>query len=456
MMMQACIREKMNIPVVFDMFYRKQPFGGGYAIFAGLSELLQILSQFSFSKDDIQYLRQLGNFEESFLNYLQEYHFSGDIWALTEGSLCFPSEPLIRIHTTLAEAQLIEGLVLNILNFQTLIATKTARMVYAAEGGKIIEFGLRRAQGFSGALWASRAAYIGGAMATSNVLAGKIYNIPVTGTMAHSWIMAFPNEQKAFQHYANVYPHSLTFLIDTYDTLQSGLPHSIQVAKKMRKQKIGIRLDSGDIEYLSREVRQQLNAAGLHSATITVSNELNEVIIHQLVQSHCPIDYWGVGTNLVTGGDSSSLGGVYKMVAKKINTIFVPTMKISDNPDKVSNPGIKQVYRFEDAQQFLADYIALHDESITPDHSYTLYHPSGDYRQFSISKYTHIIPLLSKVMQRGEICEPLPSLVNIREYVQQQLTKLDSTHKRIINPHIYKVSISEKLRYLKRSLLYHS
>jgi nicotinate phosphoribosyltransferase len=326
-MMQGYMLQGKNEEVVFDMFFRRQPFSGGYSIFTGLSDILDSLENISFSEEDLNYLRSLKIFKDDFLEYLKEFKFTGNVYAMDEGSIIFPNEPIIRIHSTIIEAQLIESLILNTINFQTLIATKSARVSYASGGSTILEFGLRRAQGFDGALTASRAAFIGGSDATSNTLAGKIYGIPVKGSMAHSWIMAFDSELEAFRKFTELYPDSAILLIDTYDTLGSGIENAIIVGLEQKKKgkSITVRLDSGDFFYLSREIRKRLDAAGLLNAKIVVSNDLDEEIIHQLLTDGATIDTWGVGTNLVTGGTDSAFGGVYKLAAKKIGGIFTAT-----------------------------------------------------------------------------------------------------------------------------------
>ena len=298
-MMQGYLLQKENPGVVFDMFFRRQPFGGGFAVFAGLEDLLKYVSALAFSQEDLAYLESLGAFRPEFLDYLAGFRFTGDIWAMDEGTLAFPGEPLVRVHGSLMETQLIESALLAIINFQTLIATKSARVRQAANGGTVIEFGLRRAQGVDGALSASRAAFIGGAHATSNTLAGKNFGIPVRGTMAHSWVMAFGSEREAFEKYAEIYPDGALLLIDTYDTLGSGIDNAIAIGKRLTAEghrNFGVRLDSGDLEYLSKKVRQRLDDAGLKEARIVASNELDENIIHQLITQGAPIDIWGVGT----------------------------------------------------------------------------------------------------------------------------------------------------------------
>jgi len=455
-MIQGYHHYGMNPRVVFDMFFRKQPFQGGFSVFAGLEEVLSSIEQFHFSSDDLEYLASLGLFRDDFLEYLRDFRFSGDIFAMPEGTIVFPQEPLVRVHTTLIQAQLIESLLLNVLNFQSLIATKTARIYLASHRGKVLEFGLRRAQGVDGALSASRAAYIGGAAATSNTLAGKLYGIPVTGTMAHSWVMAFKDEKDAFSKFAELYPDQAVLLIDTYDTLQSGVQNAIAIGTelKARGKKLGVRLDSGDIQYLSVKVREALDAAGLEDATIAASNELNEEIIHQLVADHTPIDVWGVGTHMVTGGGDSAFSGVYKLAAKEEDGEFRPTMKVSDNPEKSTNPGIKQVHRFHDENGApLADLITFEDETVDPAATHTFFHPFVDYRQFTMKSPGDITPLLEKQMEDGKRIGTPPSLLETQKLTMDNLSRLDGTYRRIINPHIYKVSISRTVKERKVAIL---
>ncbi|MGE4454149.1 MAG: nicotinate phosphoribosyltransferase [Sphaerochaeta sp.] len=458
-MMQGYFSNNHNPNVVFDMFYRTNPFEGGYVVFAGLHELIDKLESLSFSKEDISYLRGLGKFTPAFLDYLAEYQFSGDLYAMEEGTVVFPGEPLLRIHTNLIEAQLIEGLLLNTLNFQSLIATKAARMSLASNRGLLMEFGLRRAQGSDGALSASRAAFIGGCQVTSNTLAGKTYNIPVAGTMAHSWIMSFESELDSFRAYAELYPDNTVLLIDTYDTLGSGIDNAIIVGLEQKKKgkKIGVRIDSGDLSYLPRVIRKRLDAAGLEDATIVVSNDLTEAIVQTLVQDGVPIDSWGIGTHLVTGGSQSSLNGVYKLAAKEGNDgLFIPTMKISNSFEKTTNPGIKQVYRFSDNEAgSLADLITLEKEKINLGKKYTFYHPfaEADFFEMECTRYTGIQKLINKQMEGGKRIGSKPSLQDIQGYVQRELNTFHKSYLRQINPHIYKVSLSAKLKKLKMELL---
>lgn len=467
-MAQGYWKHGMNNRAVFDMFYRKQPFDGGFSVFAGLETFLHTLEHFRFSKDDIGYLASLKIFDSGFLEYLSNFRFSGQIWAMDEGSIVFPHEPLIRVDAGLIEAQIIEGMLLNSVNFQSLIATKAARVWLASGKGTIMEFGLRRAQGPDGAISASRAAFIGGASGTSNVLAGQKYQIPVMGTMAHSWIMSFNSEQEAFDAYAKLYPDKTIFLIDTYDTLDSGIQNAIAVGKKLkaRGKRFGVRLDSGDIHYLSIEVRKALDKAGLNDAFITVSNDLNESIIQTLSTAGAPIDSWGVGTQLVTGGTEAAFTGVYKLASRQdaASGKMIPTMKFSDNPEKTTNPGIKQVWRiYDECEKAAADVMTLEDPNDNPgsDHieagkELSFWHPSVDYRHFKWKTNGRIKPLLKPYMKDGKLCRDLPSLHDLQQSCRDGLEEFDASYKRLLNPHIYKISVSEKLRDLKLDLIEHN
>ncbi|MCQ2412150.1 MAG: nicotinate phosphoribosyltransferase [Sphaerochaetaceae bacterium] len=458
-MMQGYFLNNENPDVVFDMFYRTNPFGGGYAVFAGLGELLPQLESLNFSANDIAYLKSLNMFDERFLEYLSTYRFHGDIYAMKEGTTVFPGEPLVRIHTSLIDAQLIESLLLNTINFQTLIATKSMRVCTAAKDGVVMEFGLRRAQGIDGGLSASRAAYIGGCKLTSNTLAGKVFGIPVGGTMAHSWVMAYDNELEAFREFAKIYPNNCILLIDTYDVLGSGIENAIIVGKEQKAKglKMGVRIDSGDLSYLAREVRQRLDDAGLTDATICVSNDLTEQIINTLVSDGVPINSWGVGTNLVTGGDQAALGGVYKLAAKqRKDGTFQPTMKISNSYAKTTNPGIKQVYRFYGNDGVaLADLITLDEEKIKMGDDILFYHPFADGDLFLLrnGKYSRFEKLLNCVMKDGKSLVEKQPLKEIQTFAKESQNQIHRSHKRHMNPHIYKVSLSKKLKDLKHELM---
>ena len=450
---------------VFEFFFRRQPSGGGYAVFAGLETLLENLSAFSFSKGDIEYLQTLGLFEDDFADYLSGFRFSGSIRAVDEGTLVFPHEPVIRVEGSLVECQLIEGMLLNAVNFQSLIATKARRVWLASGEGSIMEFGMRRAQGPDGAMSASRAAFIGGAEGTSNTLAGKMFGIPVVGTMAHSWVMSFPSEEEAFDAYARMYPDHCVFLIDTYHTLKSGIRCAIEVGKRLKKQKknFGVRLDSGDIQYLSVEVRRMLDAAGLNRATIAVSGDLDESVIQTLVASGAPVDVWGVGTRMVTGGIDPAFSGVYKMAAcEDSEGRMRQVMKFSDNPDKTTNPGIKQVWRIRDGRgSAVADVMAqdaLGDSGESAERfevggRHRFWHPAADYRHFYHVIERPLEPLLKKRLSDGEPFGERPTLAEIRSRSLADFATFDPTYKRHLSPHVYKVSISERLYSIKLDLI---
>jgi len=467
-MAQGYWKNNMNNRAVFEMFFRRQPSGGGFAVFAGLEPLMEALQNFSFSQDDLAYLDSLGFFDKGFLDYLKDFRFSGSLWAMDEGTIIFPQEPLLRIDANLIESQIVEGLILNTINFQSLIATKTARVVLASNKGSVVEFGLRRAQGANGALSASRAAFIGGACGTSNVLAGKIYGIPVVGTMSHSWVMAFPDEEAAFRSYAAHYPKKTIFLIDTYDTLKSGILNAVKAGKDLAAagNDFGVRLDSGDMHYLSVEVRRILDEAGFPKATITVSNDLDEYIVETLTKAGAPIDVWGVGTQMVTGGDDSAFTGVYKLAARDTgNGTFLPAIKFSDNPEKTTTPGVKQVWRIKDEKGLaLADIMALDkvEGSSTggqdiPEKGkrYAFWHPQADYRHFyhTIPLEGSVEALLKKRLEGGRALLPSPSLTDIQQKVKDGLETFDQSYKRLLNPHVYKVSVTEELRTLKLELI---
>ncbi|MDR1466430.1 MAG: nicotinate phosphoribosyltransferase [Treponema sp.] len=448
----------MKGEVIFEVSFRCHPFNGGFSVFAGLETLLNNLQNWSFSEDDIAYLKRLGLFEQEFLDYLQNFRFNGSLWAMNEGTVIFPQEPLIRVQGNIIECQLIESMLLNIINFQSLIATKTARVFLASGKGAVIEFGLRRAQGPDGAMSASRAAFIGGAIGTSNTMASKVFGIPALGTMAHSWVMAYESEEEAFSTYADIYPDKTVFVIDTYDTLKSGVPNAIKIGKKLleKGKNFGVRLDSGDIHYLAMQVRDMLNAAGCKKATITVSNELDEYIIEALTDKHAPIDMWGVGTRMVTGGGDSAFGGVYKLVARNDGAGgFSPVMKFSDNPEKTTTPGIKQVWRIKDASGMaVADVLGLEGMDILEKGKrYSFWHTSGDYRCFHHYLEGSATPLLTKRIENGKLIAPQMELTEIQRKTQAELDSFDASYKRLLNPHIYKVSIMENLRKLKLGLI---
>lgn len=425
---------------VFDYFFRKSPFNGGYAIFAGLEDLVSTLEILRFDKQDLLYMKALG-YHSDFIRYLENFRFSGNIYSSLEGDLVFPFRPIMQIEANIIEAQIIETLLLNILNFQTLVATKASRMRWAAEGRTLVDFGLRRAQG-SGGYSASRAAFIGGFDSTSNVVAGRDYGIPVSGTMAHSFVESYDDELSAFYHFAEVQPTDCVLVVDTYDTLKSGLPNAITVAKKMEEnghRLSGIRIDSGDLAYLAKESRKRLNNAGLDYVKIAVSNQLDEYIIKSLLEQQAPIDVFGVGTSLVTGHPDGALDGVYKLSLANGK----PRIKLSENISKITLPHRKQVYRVIDSDgSFLgADAITLADEEDVE----IMHHPMYPLKSLSLNKYAKE-PLLQRVMVNGIRVKNPEKLSEILEYSRMRMEKLPEEYKRFNNPHIYKVGISEKMR----------
>ncbi len=436
-----------NNTAVFDYFFRKLPFEGGYAVFAGLETLLEILENFRFSKEDIQYLKKLG-FQEKFISYLESFQFNGNIYSSSEGDVVFPTRPVLQVEANIIEAQILETLLLNILNFQTLIATKAARMRMVAGDKKLIDFGLRRAQA-SGGLLASRAAIIGGFDSTSNVKAGEIFDIPVSGTMAHSLIQSYDDEYMAFSDFANVYPDNCVLLIDTYDTLKSGLPNAVKVAKEMKKngKKLkGIRLDSGDLAYLSKECRKVLNENGLEYVKIAASNQLDEYVIRSLIEQKAEIDVFGVGTSLVTGSPDGALDGVYKLAFSNNK----PSIKLSESINKITLPNYKQVYRVRNTRKnlILGDVIALKDEEDV-NSMYHVFEPGKSLSFKAIEKEA----LLNPVMKDGKRVNPPKTVKSIQEYSQIRIRELPEEHKRFENPHIYKIGISQGLRNEREKLI---
>ncbi|MFH1349887.1 MAG: nicotinate phosphoribosyltransferase [Pseudomonadota bacterium] len=442
----------------FDYFFRKIPDNGGYCILAGLEDLINYLNALRFTQQDLAYLKGLSIFSNEFIEYLANFKFTGDMWAIPEGTVVFPHEPLIRVSAPLPEAQLIETTLLNIVNFQTLIATKAARVCWAAHEDPVVDFGLRRAHGPNGALMASRAAYIGGVEGTSNVLAGRLYGIPVRGTHAHSWVESFPNELDAFRTYAKVYPDSCLLLVDTYDSLYSGVPNAIRVGLELRKkghELRGIRLDSGDLAYLSKEARRMLDEAGLSNAKIVASSDLDEWIVESLKRQGARVDLWGVGTRLVTSFSSPALGGVYKLTALDENgKRMVPKIKRSDNPEKITNPGLKKVVRMLDKRgQMRGDVLILEDETVPWRRSFRAYHPMFPHVFKTYPKHFRMKELMVPVFQKGKLVYQSPKVHAIRENTLKNLEALDAGYKRFHNPHTYHVSLSPRLFKIKQHLL---
>ncbi|CEH29564.1 nicotinate phosphoribosyltransferase [Aneurinibacillus migulanus] len=457
-MMYAYYKKGMDRQrTIFDVFFRKPPCGSGYAIFAGLDQVLNYIESIHFTEEDIAYLRSVYPYEEKFLEILRNFRFTGNIAAMKEGTVVFPGEPLIRVEAQVSEAQLIETAMLTMINHQTLIATKAARIVGAAKGDTVLEFGLRRAQGAEAGYYGARAAYIGGVHATSNVMAGRDFGIPVKGTHAHSFVQLFDNELDAFTAYSEAFPDETVLLVDTYDTLGIGIPHAIQLGLAMKEQGkrlLGIRLDSGDLAYLSKLARRMLDEAGLTDVAIVASSDLDERLIQDLKNQEAQITIWGVGTNLITSYDCPALGGVYKLAAVKKDGEWLPRLKISENPTKITNPGYKQVVRFYDrtSDKPLADLIALAEEDI-PGDKITLFDPLFPHKRKTIRNY-RVESLLQPVIEQGHRCYDTPSLESIRAYAQEQLTCFSPEIKRLINPHQYHVDLSQKLWDLKQSLIH--
>ena len=463
-MMQGYFHAKdANETVIFDAFYRTNPDGNGFAITAGLEQVVEYIENLHFDKEDIDYLRTTGLFGEDFLEYLADFKFTGDIYAIPEGTVVFPREPLVKVIAPIMQAQLVETAILNIINHQSLIATKTSRIVHAARGDGVMEFGLRRAQGPDAGIYGARAAMIAGCIGTSNVLCGQMFDVPVKGTHAHSWIMSFPDELTAFRTYARLYPTACILLVDTYDTLNSGIPHAIQVFKEMRAEGIpltfyGIRMDSGDLAYLSKEAKKMLDAEGFTDAVISASNDLDETLITSLKNQGATINSWGVGTNLITSKDCPSFGGVYKLAAimdKKTGT-FIPKIKLSENEEKITNPGNKKILRIYDkaSGKIKADLITLEDEVFTEDQPLTLFDPLATWKRTRLEAGTYTIrELLVPIFKNGQCVYESPSVMDIQAYCTQEKATLWDESKRLINPQEVYVDLSRKLYDLKNRLL---
>ena len=461
-MMQGYYEKGQNENVIFDVFFRQNPCNNGYSVCAGLDQVIDYIKNLHFTYDDVDYLRGLGIFKEDFLHYLSGFHFSGDIYAIPEGTVVFPKEPLLKVVAPIMEAQLVETAILNIINHQSLIATKTSRIVFAANGDGIMEFGLRRAQGPDAGLYGARAAMIGGCVGTSNVLAGQMFDVPVMGTHAHSWIMSFPDEYTAFKTYAEMYPDNCTLLVDTYDTLKSGVPIAIRVFQEFKGAgkpliKYGIRLDSGDLAYLSKEARKMLDEAGFPEATICASNDLDEFLLHDLKMQGAAIDSWGVGTNLITSKDCPSFGGVYKLAAiQNEEGEFVPKIKISENTEKITNPGNKTIYRiYEKASgKIKADLICFADEVIDPKQDLLLFDPMDTWKKTKLAGGTYTVrEILLPIFKNGECLYKSPTLKEIAAYCREEKDTLWDETKRLFYPHRVYVDLSQKLYAVKQSLL---
>ena len=462
-MMQGYFKNPTDQVVVFDAFYRKNPNDGGYAIFAGLEQVIEYIRDLHFDPNAIDYLRSLGIFEEDFLEYLRGFHFTGDIYAIPEGTVVFPNEPLVKVVAPLMEAQLMETAILNIINHQSLIATKASRVVHAAQGDGIMEFGLRRAQGPDAGIYGARAAVMAGCVGTSNVLTGQMFDVPVKGTHAHSWIMSFPDELTAFRTYAKLYPRSCILLVDTYDVLDSGVPNAIKVFQEMKESGVdmrgyGIRIDSGDLAYLSKEAFKLLDAAGFGDAVISASSDLDEFLIDSLKQQGAKINSWGVGTKLITSYDWAAFGGVYKLAGIKNagDAEFEPKIKLSENVVKVTNPGNKTVFRFYDKEtgKIRADLIALADEVYDPEKDLVVFDPTATWKKTKLVGGTYTVrELLVPIFEKGTCVYTCPSMAELREHCKKEKETLWEETMRLVNPQQVYVDLSQKLFDLKMHLL---
>lgn len=443
----------------FDLFFRSVPDGGGFAVAAGLEQLIEYIESLRFGKDEIEYLKNAGLFDADFLRFLENFHFTGDIYAVTEGTPVFPNEPIITVKAPIAEAQLIETFALLTINHQSLIATKANRVVRAAKGKDVFELGSRRAQGASAAVNGARAAYIGGVCGSSCTLSGMLYGVPPTGTMAHSWVQMFPNEYEAFESYCKLYPNNTVLLVDTYNALKSGVPNAIKAFKNvlcpMGINSFAIRLDSGDISYLSKTARKMLDQEGLEQCRIIASNSLDEHIISDLVAQGAEIDAFGVGERLITSKSSPVFGGVYKLVAvESENGEIIPKIKISENVGKITNPHFKKLYRFYDKEsgKAVADQLCIYDEVIDEKKPVTIFDPNAVWKRKTITNYT-AEQLLVPIFKNGVRVYDSPKLSDIKLNCKKQIDRLWDEVKRFENPHTYYVDLSEKLWRTKNELL---
>lgn len=438
----------------FDMFFRKIPDGGGFAIVAGLEQVITYLKGLSFSEDDLDYLRSKGIFSEEFLDYLRNFKFTCDVWAIPEGTPVFPGEPLITVRGPVIQAQFVETMILLIMNHQSLIATKANRIVRSAQGRGVMEFGSRRAHGATAAIIGARAAYIGGCVGTACTVTDQEYGIPALGTMAHSWVQMFDSELEAFEKYADLYPTNCVLLVDTYNVLKSGVPNAIKVFKEKKPQNIGIRIDSGDITYLTKRARAMLDEAGLQDCKIVVSNSFDEYLIRDVISQGARIDSFGVGERLITSKTEPVFGGVYKLSALEVEGTIIPKIKISENIEKITNPGFKKVYRLYDktTNQAFADVITLNHEEIPSGSDYEIFNPEATWKRKKICNF-YAKNLRVQVFKEGEAVYKSPTVHEIREYCLGQIDTLWDEIKRFENPHIYYVDLSKELWELKTKLI---
>lgn len=439
----------------FDIFFRKNE-RLEFAVAAGLQQAIEYIKNLHFTKSDIKYLKSLKLFGEKFFKCVENFKFTGDIYAVREGEMVFPHEPLITVIAPIYQAQLIETALLNIINHQTLIATKATKITREAKNATVAEFGLRRAQGPDAGIYGARAAIIGGCTTTSNVMTGKMFSVPVSGTHAHSWVMSFPTELDAFRKYAEIYPDNCLLLVDTYDTLKSGVPNAIKIFGELKakgKKPIGIRLDSGDLAYLSKRARKMLDEAGFPNAKIFVSGDIDEYIISSLKQQGAKIDAYGVGTKLITSDGRSALGGVYKMSAIMENGVWKPKMKFSDDHEKMTNPGIKTTYRIygEDGMA-AADLICLREETIDTAKPLTIFHPVETWKKMTFEKFS-VREIMTKIFEKGELVYDIPTIRQTAAYAKKSHSEFWEEYTRLLNPHIYKVDLSDGLYNLKQKMI---
>ena len=445
--------------VYFDMFFRTIPDGGGFAVMAGVEQMIEYLKNLHFDSEDIEYLRSKNMFSEKFLKYLEDFKFSCDVWAIPEGTPIFPGEPLVTVKGPAIQAQFVETMILLTINFQTLIATKANRIARAAEGRAVMEFGARRAQGAYGAIYGARAAYIAGCSGTSNVMTDRDFGVPALGTMAHSWVQMFDSELEAFKAYARNYPDDTTLLIDTYNVMKSGLPNAIktfdEVLKPMGKRPKGVRIDSGDITYLSKKCRKVLDEAGYSDCAIVASNSLDEYIIRDMLIQGAKVDLFGVGERLITSRSNPVMGGVYKLTAVEDDDgNIIPKIKISENVSKITTPCFKQVYRLYDSNtaKAIADVVTLHEEEIDSSEPYELFDPEYTWKRKKVTDF-YARPLLKRIFDKGECVYESPSVEVLKEYCGMEIDGLWDELKRFENPHKYYVDLSESLWKIKNDLL---
>ncbi len=442
----------------FDMFFRSIPDGGGFAIMAGVEQLIEYLKNLKFNNEDIAYFRSKNIFSEKFLDYLRNFEFKCDVWAVPEGTPIFPGEPIVIVRGPVLQAQLVETMILLTINHQSLIATKANRIVRAARGRSVIEFGSRRAQGYEAAILGARAAYIGGCIGTANTIVDRDFNIPALGTMAHSWVQMFPTELEAFNAYAKIYPNNCYILVDTYNTLREGIPNAIktfnEVVLPLGYRPKGIRIDSGDIAYLSKEARKMLDDAGFSDCTIMASSSLDEYTIRDLINQGAKIDSFGVGERLITAKSEPIFGGVYKLTAVEENGEIVPKIKISENVEKITTPGFKQVYRLfsRETNKAIADVITLHDEEINDNEPYEIFHPLFTWKRKTVEEF-YTKKLLVQIFDKGKSIYESPNIHEIKKYCNEQIDLLWDEVKRFERPHEYFVDLSQDLWNIKDKLL---